>query len=134
MWLKTRSKWNTQYSGTFTHIVLIHEEYRAGFEFWNTVLFIPGILLKHHLIFMVPLWNNLCIHGMILWWIYADQFYIRDNSFCSSKLSFLLGSRENTFLWSSVVHPSKWVSDSSIYARNTPAFSYDVYHFFLPSH
>ena len=67
-------------------------------SFENSILFISGIFLKHGLIFMFLLSNNLDIRSVILWWIYADQFYIQGNSFCSSKLSILLGSKEKNLL------------------------------------
>lgn len=54
---------------------------------------------KHGLLFMFPLSNSLCIRSVILWWIYADQFYIQGNSSCSSKLSILLRSKgKNLFV------------------------------------
>lgn len=72
-------------------------------SFENSILFI-SVFLKHGLIFMFLLSNNLYIHSVILWWIYADQFYIQGNSFCSSKLSILLGSRKNLIEFNCTFH------------------------------
>lgn len=95
-------------------------------SFENSILFISGVFLKHGLIFMFLLSNNLYIHSVILWWIYADQFYIQGNSFCSSKLSILLGSKEKISS-SSIAHSRKAMLNSSIHARKTPASPNDVF-------
>lgn len=91
-----------KYSGTpfytFIHILLTHKKCRTAFGFWNAIPFF--FYFRHSfktLLDTVPLSNNLCIHSMNLWWIYADQFYIQGNSFCSSKLSILLGCKEEFF-------------------------------------